>query len=213
MAITKQQPTFGVSARGLYEAAAFLGPIALFGVLTIVRVSVFVQNGSLVALLNAFGLVVLTSMFVIRKPPRDVDRSVASLLAALVGNFLPFCFILRDHSHRFDPAPEVVEIVTVTLAIWTVLCLRSSMGIVPANRGVRTTGPYRIVRHPLYTLVIASQLGLLLAYPSIFNACVLATAVVFKARMIMNEERILARDPVYQEYMDRVRYRAIPGIV
>lgn len=196
-----------------WEALAFLSPIALFSVLAGVRVYVFATTGSAIALLNGVGLVVLTCMFVIRKPPKDVDRSFRSLAAALVGNFLPFAFLFRNPSDRFGEIPTIVTVITIVLATWTVLSLRTSMGVTPANRGIKTGGPYRFVRHPLYVCVVLQQLGLLMEYPSLFNVSVLAIAVVFKAMMIMNEERVLERDPAYQEYRKQVRWRAIPGVI
>ena len=83
----------------------------------------------------------------------------------------------------------------------------------PANRGIKTGGPYRFIRHPLYTFVIVSQAGLWQEYPSVFNAVVLFTAIVFKSVMIINEERVLREDPAYVEYSRRVRHRAIPGVL
>jgi protein-S-isoprenylcysteine O-methyltransferase Ste14 len=87
------------------------------------------------------------------------------------------------------------------------------MGVSPANRGIKTGGPYRFIRHPLYTLVIISQIGLLMEYPSIINGLILLTAAVFKGFMIRNEERVLRNDPTYVAYANRVRYRVLPGVV
>ncbi len=212
MSITQQVRPL-VSFRGLYEAAAFLSPIALFALLATIRIAIFVDTHSPVAILNAVALTVLTMMFVFRRPAKDVDRSVTSLLAALLGNFLPFAFILRDPNDWAGHVPAGIEMVTIALAIWTVLSLRTSMGITPANRGVKTGGPYRFIRHPLYTLVIISQIGLLLEYPSLTNCVILAMAVVFKSVMIQKEERVLRNDPAYVAYSQRVRYRVIPRIV
>ena len=76
-----------------------------------------------------------------------------------------------------------------------------------------TPAPYRVVRHPLYAAVFLSQFGLILEYPSLFNAGVLVLAAVFKWFMIVNEERVLRRDPDYVAYTERVRWRVIPGVV
>jgi protein-S-isoprenylcysteine O-methyltransferase Ste14 len=196
-----------------YEALAFVAPICLFGLLAAIRVAKFIETGNPVAILNAVGLTVLTMTFVFRKPAKEVDRSFKSLLAAWIGNFLPFALILHNHSNWAGHVPTAIEVVTVVLAIWTVLSLRSSMGVAPANRGIKTGGPYRFVRHPLYALVIVSQIGLLMEYPSFINLAILTTAVVFKGFMIRNEERVLRNDPAYVEYSKRVRHRVIPGVI
>jgi len=43
-------------------------------------------------------------------------------------------------------------------------------------------------------------------------ACLTATPVFVGWRMVL-EERLLARDPEYRAYAQKVRYRLIPGIV
>ena len=206
-----EKPSF--SLRGYYEALAVLAPICLFGLLAAIRVAAFIDTQNPVAVLNAAGLTVLTMTFVFRKPVKDVDRSFASLGAAWIGNFLPFALILHNDSNWAGIVPTVIEVVTVILAIWTVLSLRSSMGVSPANRGIKTGGPYRFIRHPLYTLVIISQIGLLMEYPSLINATILLVAIVFKGVMIRNEERVLRNDPAYVAYSEKVRYRVIPGVI
>ncbi len=196
-----------------WEALAFLAPILIFTLLATIRIVAFVDTQNPVALFNAFGLAVLTCMFVIRKPAKDVDRSLKSLGAALLGNFLPFAFVLHHESDWAGPVPVTIEVVTLALAVWTVLSLRRSMGITPANRGIKTGGPYRFIRHPLYVCVIASQVGLLMAYPHPANFAILAGAIAFKALMIRNEERVLSADPSYVECAKRVKYRVIPGVI
>ena len=132
---------------------------------------------------------------------------------ALIGNFLPFAFVFRGENDWAGSVPAAIQVATISAGIWTLLSLRRSMGITPANRGIKTGGPYRFIRHPLYTFVIVSQAGLWLEYPSVFNAVVLFTAIVFKSVMIINEERVLREDPAYVEYSRRVRHRAIPGVL
>jgi protein-S-isoprenylcysteine O-methyltransferase Ste14 len=213
MSVTTSPAKPILQLRGLYEALAFVAPICLFGLLAAIRVDKFIETHNPVAILNAVGLTVLTMTFVFRKPVKEVDRSFKSLGAAWLGNFLPFALILHNHSDWAGPVPTAIEVVTVALAIWTVLSLRSSMGVAPANRGIKTGGPYKFIRHPLYTLVIISQIGLLMEYPSIINGVILTVAIVFKGFMIRNEERVLRNDPAYVEYSQKVRYRVIPGVI
>ena len=202
-----------LTVNGLWEALAFVSPIVLFGFGATSRVLAFLDTHSAVTALNAAGFVALTSVFVIRRRAQEVDRSFRSLFVALCGNFLPFMFILHDSVDVAAPLPLIIQMVSVALGIWTVMSLRSSMGVTPANRGIKTGGPYRFVRHPLYVCVILSQVGLLMVYPHPVNAGVLVMAIIFKSWMVVNEERILRQDPSYREYMERVRYRAIPGVI
>lgn len=84
---------------------------------------------------------------------------------------------------------------------------------VEEKQPVIKTGPYALVRHPMYVAVgiiyIFSPLALG-SYWAMLPA--LLVALVLVAR-ILNEEKVLLRDlPGYREYMQRVRYRLIPGV-
>lgn len=78
---------------------------------------------------------------------------------------------------------------------------------------VISSGPYALIRHPMYLGSLVLYIFTSLALGS-FAALVpaLFTIPVILAR-IRNEERVLARDlEGYREYMQRTRYRLIPGI-
>jgi protein-S-isoprenylcysteine O-methyltransferase Ste14 len=92
------------------------------------------------------------------------------------------------------------------------LFLRRSFGIVAACRGVRREGPYRLVRHPMYTGYFVTQSGFLLANPSLLNAGVYAIAWGMLLLRIREEEEMLSRDAAYRDYVAAVRYRLLPGL-
>ena len=54
------------------------------------------------------------------------------------------------------------------------LALARSFGLVPANRGVKTRGLYRVVRHPIYAGYTLTHIGFLLGFPSLQNAVLYA---------------------------------------
>ncbi|MFN8828596.1 MAG: methyltransferase family protein [Labrys sp. (in: a-proteobacteria)] len=92
------------------------------------------------------------------------------------------------------------------------LTLRRSFGVVAANRGVKVSGPYLVVRHPMYAGYLMTHVGFLLASPTFFNLAVYATALAFQIYRIEAEERLLGEDPAYQTFAARTRYRLVPGI-
>ena len=81
-----------------------------------------------------------------------------------------------------------------------------------ANRGVVSSGPYRLVRHPIYLGYLVTHAGFLLSNASARNAAIYAAAYVFQLARIHAEERILGQDGSYREYLRSVRYRLIPGL-
>lgn len=84
---------------------------------------------------------------------------------------------------------------------------------VEAGQQVVTTGPYRIVRHPMYVSLILIYVVSPLALGSAWAVLpALLVPLVIMAR-ILDEERVLAEGlPGYREYQQKTRYRLIPGI-
>ena len=54
---------------------------------------------------------------------------------------------------------EVVQLSGLLVAFLSLATLGRSFGIVAANRGVKTRGPYRFVRHPTYMGYLICYLG------------------------------------------------------
>ncbi len=96
--------------------------------------------------------------------------------------------------------------IAAKIALWR------SFGVVPANHGVRTRGPYALIRHPMYAGYIVSQIGFVLGYPLLQNALLYLATFGLQMVRIMREEAILHSDPDYVRYAGRVRYRLIPGL-
>ncbi len=81
------------------------------------------------------------------------------------------------------------------------------------NHKVVTSGPYRIVRHPMYTGIILLYLASALIFGSAWALAVSGLmAVLFVCRTAL-EDRTLRRElPGYQEFTTSTRYRLIPGL-
>jgi len=92
------------------------------------------------------------------------------------------------------------------------LTLWRSFGLIPANRGIKTRGPYRIVRHPMYLGYTLTHVGFLLGFPSFQNSLLYLAVFLIEIARIFREELILKQDPLYLAYASRVRYRLLPGV-
>jgi len=85
--------------------------------------------------------------------------------------------------------------------------------VVAADQKVIATGPYAIVRHPMYASASLYVAGTPLALGSYWGFLALATMMPFLIWRLLDEEKILSRDlPGYTEYQRRVRHRLVPGI-
>jgi protein-S-isoprenylcysteine O-methyltransferase Ste14 len=99
------------------------------------------------------------------------------------------------------------------LMIWARLSLGRSIGLVPALRTLVTRGAYRYVRHPIYLAGSLIFVANLISAYSPLNVTILALGIFWFVLKSLAEESFLRSDPAYAEYMERVRWRWIPGII
>ena len=84
---------------------------------------------------------------------------------------------------------------------------------VAAGQRVITTGPYAVVRHPMYASGSLYVLGTPLALGSYWGFLAFAGMTPFLLWRLLDEERILTRDlPGYAEYQQLVRHRLVPMV-
>jgi protein-S-isoprenylcysteine O-methyltransferase Ste14 len=154
-------------------------------------------------------VVVLT---VIRRSAGAVDRTWRARLLTVFATFGPP--LVRPVSVAGTPEGLTVALTATGLIIVLLgkMSLGRSFGLAPANRGVVSTGLYRIVRHPIYLGYLITHVGFIIANPSLWNLALLGmadTALVLRAR---REERTLSADEAYRAYMQRVHWRVLPGV-
>jgi protein-S-isoprenylcysteine O-methyltransferase Ste14 len=86
---------------------------------------------------------------------------------------------------------------------------------VQEERGQRVidTGPYAVVRHPMYAAAILYLVGLPFLLGSWIGLAFVPVFILGISPRAVAEERLLARElPGYADYMARVRWRLIPGL-
>jgi protein-S-isoprenylcysteine O-methyltransferase Ste14 len=90
--------------------------------------------------------------------------------------------------------------------------LNRSFALVAAKRSIKTRGMYRFIRHPLYASYLVMFSGYLLANTTTANLVVYLITMACLFARILREEKHLALDSGYRQYMLEVRYRVFPGI-
>jgi protein-S-isoprenylcysteine O-methyltransferase Ste14 len=84
---------------------------------------------------------------------------------------------------------------------------------VAADQRVITTGPYAVVRHPMYAAGILLFAGIPLALDSYWGLAVIPMILPFLIWRLFDEERLLTSNlPGYAEYCAKVRWRLVPGV-
>jgi protein-S-isoprenylcysteine O-methyltransferase Ste14 len=84
---------------------------------------------------------------------------------------------------------------------------------VAKDQKVISTGPYAVVRHPMYAGALLYLLGTPLALGSYWGLVVFGVVLLFLLWRLFDEERFLCRNlPGYTEYRKRVRHRLVPFV-
>lgn len=169
-------------------------------------------NPSALLILPSEGLAFL--LILLRSPTQSISLRCSDWLFAVCGTVLPTLVV--GGSQSIAPGPAILlaclALVGFIVQIHAKLSLGKSLGLVAANRGIRRSGPYRHVRHPMYAGYFLGQCAFLLANGGVWNLAILSAATVFQILRIRAEERLLRHDPEYVTYCEQVRDRLIPGL-
>lgn len=83
----------------------------------------------------------------------------------------------------------------------------------PSHRGMLVdTGPFRVVRHPIYTGGLLFCLGASLATGILTLVASGALAVLWAGKIRVEEAHLVERFPAYAAYQARVPARLVPGL-
>jgi protein-S-isoprenylcysteine O-methyltransferase Ste14 len=107
----------------------------------------------------------------------------------------------------------VLQLIAVLIMIWA----RVTFGIrsyhataTPTEGGLVTTGPYRYIRHPIYSSICLFAWASCLGHLSSFSArLALVVTVGAAVRMAMEEALLVERYPDYAAYASRTK-RVVP---
>ncbi len=123
-----------------------------------------------------------------------------------------------SHMPFWGELAGAILILASSAVIWRVFMENSFAAPVvriQEERGQRivTTGPYAILRHPMYSGAVLFLLGTPLLLGSCYGLVFVPALVSLLAGRAVLEERMLAeRFPEYAAYAEKVRYRLIPFI-
>jgi protein-S-isoprenylcysteine O-methyltransferase Ste14 len=152
-------------------------------------------------------------MIVLRRFSTTLSQQPLDWLLAIAGCCTPLLAIPgKEISDQFALVGAGIMLVGLCVQISAKAILFRSFGIVAANRGVKTLGPYRFVRHPMYAGYVISHFGYVLGWPSMHNFMLYTLALIIQMARLLREEELLGQDPAYQAFMARVRYRLLPGV-
>ncbi len=179
--------------------------------------------------------VLLITLYFLQKDPRLIEsrlkagpaaeqeksQKVIQTLASLFF-ILPFIIASLDHRFGWSHVPTYLVLlgdVLVALGLYIVFLVfrensfTSATIEVQEEQRVISTGPYAVIRHPMYSGAFIMLLGVPLALGSwwaLIFVFLLFAAIVWR---LLEEEKFLAKNLLgYTNYRQKVRYRLIPFI-
>lgn len=121
--------------------------------------------------------------------PQSLAAAITGTLLTLLG--IAGMFYCRHYLGRFWTAETNLDI----------------------NHQIVDTGPYRCVRHPIYSFAILMYIGFGMVFLSAWNVPFVMLTVAAYVLKTRDEDAFLARSlPGYQGYQSRVHYHLFPGV-
>lgn len=191
----------------IFGRACFL---IFFSLLAFDLLNDFFTHWRLSALILVFKESITLWFVALRSIPNTITIEPHAWLIALLGTSSSFFF--RSSSIEDGFVGLIIQSLGVLIACIGIISLNKSFGVVPANRGVKRSGLYRVVRHPIYAGYTISYLGFLMNQGSYYNMAIFTSVMIFMVARIFLEEKLLMESPEYQELASRVKYRLIPGV-
>ena len=199
--------------RDVAELASKAVIITLFTMMAIRMGADFLVTGRVTGLLLVVSEALVVILTVLRRSAAVVDRSGRARLLTTLSMIGPP--LVRPATLQ-ALAPETLTVLLSAAGLIFVvagkLSLGRSFGLMPANRGIVSTGLYGFVRHPIYVGYLITHVAFVTANPLATNLGVLLIADAALLMRAVCEEQTLARDPTYREYLQKVRWRMVPGL-
>ncbi len=212
-----------LGSRGALPAgkrSAWIQPVSVnilvslfYGVFLYSSLKFWFSTGSLVSIGLVASNTLLVTFFLVRRTPTILSESIRNWFVALMAQILPL--LLRpteSASWLRATVSSAGQVLGLAIMIASLVALNRSIGIVAANRGIKTRGLYAFIRHPLYAGEITFFFSFLVAHWTTINAALVVLLIMSQVVRSVQEEELLLRDEAYQSYRARVRYRMIPGV-
>jgi protein-S-isoprenylcysteine O-methyltransferase Ste14 len=166
------------------------------------------------ALTCLFYVLIIVS-YLRRGPAIATHRSITGWAVAVIATMapfpLPFLYGSPPGTAR-QAAADLLLLAGTTCSVWALGFLGRNLSVIAQARAVTDRGPYRLVRHPLYTGEMLAAMGLALAAGTLAAFAVWLILCAMQAYRAWREEEILLQAlPAYRQYRERTP-ALVPGL-
>lgn len=203
--------TKGSSWRGIGVASTNLLLAGFYLLFAFANLKSFIAEPRLSVLLIVCVESIAAFFLIIRRDPDETRHTWQTWITTTCGTLAPMLF--RPAEGATDLLlGDIFQVIGFAMQIAALLYLNRSFGLLPAYRGVKSYGPYSLVRHPLYTAYVISFIGYWINNQSMLNAAVAFAGCAFLVMRIYHEEALLLNYDDYSRYAKRTRWRLIPAV-
>jgi protein-S-isoprenylcysteine O-methyltransferase Ste14 len=160
-------------------------------------------------------LTLLSILFIIRLEPIKKAKGILPRVFAVAGTFsmtLVTLFPRANISFTQTVIASLLSLVGTGLSLFALAHLGRSFSVMAEARRLVTSGPYRIVRHPLYVFEGMASLGILIQFFNFYSVLIYLAHCLLQFQRMKNEEAVLEGVfPEYQAYR-LTTARVIPRI-
>ena len=157
----------------------------------------------------------LSILFIIRLNPIKKASGLLPRVLAVAGTFsmvLVTVFPRANLSLTQTVIASLLSLVGTSLSVFALAHLGRSFSVMAEARRLVTSGPYRLVRHPLYVFEAVASLGIMLQFFSLYSVLIYLAHCFLQFQRMKKEEAVLEGVfPEYQTYKLKTA-RVIPGI-
>lgn len=187
--------------------------VALFSSMAFRLADDWLVTGHLTGMLLLASESLVVALTLVRRSAGVVDRSWVARLLTAFSTFGPNLVTpLAVGALASEFVTVAISGVGLMVVVLGKLSIGRSFGLIPANRGIVSTGLYKLVRHPIYLGYLITHTAFAIANPAGWNLFVLAAADIALMLRAVREERTLMQDEAYRSYAVRVRWRILPGV-
>ena len=196
-----------IDRKRLLDALERVAILLLFGWLILRFAGSLQDNPANLLFIVSEGLI--AAMVLFRRSTDQISVRPGDWIVGALGTALPMLAIPAEGGWN---GGVIFMAAGFLISLMAKLSLRRSFGIVAANRGVKRSGLYAAVRHPMYLGYVVGYIGTLMLNPAWWNFLVLTLWFGFEIARIHAEERILMQDDAYRAHAEKVRFRLVPYV-